>query len=90
MNVPGAAIRVLLILVDRLCFDRYKIDYSRFTIERFCTAYRINVGPFVRNALIGSDSFESNPVASGDIASLEAHAFFTHLREHQSGGGTAE
>ena len=28
MKVPRAPVSALVILVDRLCFDRYKIDYS--------------------------------------------------------------
>jgi hypothetical protein len=35
MNAHGTAIPVLLILVDRLCFDRYKIDYIVLIQPRF-------------------------------------------------------
>jgi hypothetical protein len=35
MNITSAAIPALLILVDPLCFDRYKIDYSGNTPVAF-------------------------------------------------------
>jgi hypothetical protein len=37
--VPSTAILALLILVDRLCYDRHKIDYTQETMVNF--PYRV-------------------------------------------------
>ncbi len=41
MNVASIALPVLLILVDLLCFDRYKIDYSHWASK----SLRIETSP---------------------------------------------
>lgn len=45
LNMDKAAISALLILVDRLCFDRYKIDYIKgCQLSVYSCASRLSFG----------------------------------------------